>query len=89
MKWDCGRCHKPHEKLYINRDDCVRCHDTMTEGVHRMKGHQNCLDCHKPHGWNTEVASCTICHAKIDAATHHASEKTRARTAMARGTTTG
>jgi len=72
MKWDCGRCHKPHEKLNIARADCFSCHNTMTEGVHRMKAHANCLDCHKPHGWSTTEASCSSCHAAIVPAKHHA-----------------
>ncbi|MGZ6144108.1 MAG: hypothetical protein ACXWLM_12275, partial [Myxococcales bacterium] len=74
MKWECGRCHKPHEKLKLTHDDCFKCHNTMTEGIHRMKAHANCLDCHKPHGWSTAVASCTSCHSKIQPASHHATE---------------
>lgn len=72
MSWDCGRCHKPHEKLYIDRKDCLGCHEAMTEGVHRVKGHQGCLDCHKPHGWRTSEATCATCHASIVPARHHA-----------------
>lgn len=71
MKWDCGRCHKPHEKLYIGTADCFSCHNTMTEGVHRMKGHGQCLDCHRPHGWSTSEVNCTGCHATIVQAKHH------------------
>ena len=71
MRWDCGKCHKPHEKLYLGTADCFSCHNTMTEGVHRMRGHGQCLDCHKPHGWSTAAASCTGCHANIVPAKHH------------------
>lgn len=71
MKWDCGRCHKPHEKLYIGTADCFSCHNTMTEGVHRMRGHGQCLDCHRPHGWSTSEVNCTGCHATIVQAKHH------------------
>ena len=71
MKWDCGRCHKPHEKLYLGTADCLSCHNTMTEGVHRVSGHGQCLDCHRPHGWSTTEAICTGCHAAIVPASHH------------------
>lgn len=71
MKWDCGKCHKPHQRLNISNAECKSCHETMTEGVHRMKGHASCLDCHKPHGWNTTPASCASCHAAIVPAKHH------------------
>ena len=43
----------------------------MTEGVHRMKGHGQCLDCHRPHGWSTSEVNCTGCHATIVQAKHH------------------
>ena len=69
--WDCGKCHKPHQRLDISNAECKSCHETMTEGVHRMKGHARCLDCHKPHGWNTTPASCASCHAAIVPAKHH------------------
>jgi predicted CXXCH cytochrome family protein len=71
MKWDCGKCHKPHEKLNLGNADCFKCHDTMTEGVHRVKGHGECLQCHKPHGWATQAETCNNCHTNIKAATHH------------------
>jgi predicted CXXCH cytochrome family protein len=72
MRWDCGRCHKPHEKMYLGREDCLKCHDTMTEGIHRVKSHNNCVSCHKPHGWNTTPAACTSCHASVSVDKHHA-----------------
>ena len=65
MKWECGKCHKPHERLSIGNGECRSCHNTMTEGVHRVKGHSECLDCHRPHAWTTMVANCTGCHAAI------------------------
>ncbi|TMA21732.1 MAG: hypothetical protein E6J88_15370 [Deltaproteobacteria bacterium] len=71
MKWECGKCHKPHERLSIGNGDCRSCHNTMTEGVHRVKGHSECLDCHRPHAWTTMVANCTGCHAAIVPARHH------------------
>ena len=71
MKWDCGKCHKPHERLNIGNAECFKCHETMTEGVHAVKGHAECLQCHKPHGWTTQVETCTTCHAAIVPATHH------------------
>ena len=74
MTWDCGKCHKPHEKIRIGNADCKSCHNTMTEGVHRVAGHESCLDCHKPHGWSTTPETCATCHAKIDATKHHAAE---------------
>lgn len=62
MKWDCGKCHKPHEKMIIANADCAKCHLGVDEGIHKVKAHANCLDCHKPHGWNTERAACVACH---------------------------
>jgi Cytochrome c7 and related cytochrome c/NapC/NirT cytochrome c family, N-terminal region len=72
MKWDCGKCHKPHERMYIADADCKKCHDTANEGIHRVKGHTACLDCHKPHGWTTVATTCTGCHTKISPDTHWA-----------------
>ena len=74
MSWDCGRCHKPHKQLKPSNDDCRKCHDTIVEGVHAVKGHARCLDCHKPHGWKTEANTCNACHARITLASHHPTE---------------
>ena len=72
MKWDCGKCHKPHEKLKLSNEDCAKCHDAITEGLHQVKAHaQNCQGCHKPHSWTSGVASCTQCHTQINPAVHH------------------
>ena len=72
MKWDCGKCHKPHEKLNISNGECVKCHDAITEGLHQVKAHvDNCQGCHKPHGWTSGVASCTNCHTRLNPAQHH------------------
>jgi hypothetical protein len=72
MKWDCGKCHKPHEKLNIGNGDCVKCHDAINEGLHQVKAHaQNCQSCHKPHTWTSGVTTCTECHTKISPARHH------------------
>ena len=73
MKWDCGKCHKPHERMYIGTQDCKKCHEAVNEGIHRVKAHAECLQCHKPHGWAAQVESCTNCHAGIAAGKHHAS----------------
>jgi NapC/NirT cytochrome c family, N-terminal region/Cytochrome c3 len=75
MKWECGKCHKPHEQLNLVRNDCFGCHDAIVEGVHKSKGHQNCLDCHKPHGWSTNESTCTKCHTNLNPQKHHADSK--------------
>ena len=62
MKWDCGKCHKPHEKIAIASDDCKKCHLAADAGIHKAKAHQNCLDCHRPHSWTSAPASCATCH---------------------------
>jgi hypothetical protein len=72
MKWDCGKCHKPHEKLNIGNADCIKCHDAINEGLHQVKAHvQDCQGCHKPHTWSSGVATCTTCHTRISPARHH------------------
>jgi NapC/NirT cytochrome c family protein/cytochrome c3-like protein len=72
MKWDCGKCHKPHEKIRLANADCVKCHDAINEGLHQVKAHvDDCQGCHKPHSWSSGVASCAQCHEKIDPASHH------------------
>jgi hypothetical protein len=75
MKWDCGKCHKPHEKIKIGSADCFKCHDAIIEGVHKVKAHANCTDCHKPHGWTTEQSTCTNCHKAVNPEKHHADAK--------------
>ena len=62
MKWDCGRCHKPHEKIAIGVADCQKCHLGVDAGIHKVKAHQNCLDCHRPHSWSSAPAACASCH---------------------------
>ncbi len=75
MKWDCGRCHKPHEKIKLASADCLKCHEAIVEGVHKVKAHANCIDCHKPHGWTTEQSTCTSCHEAVNPEKHHADAK--------------
>jgi hypothetical protein len=70
MKWECDQCHKPHKKISLKSDDCLGCHPGLDEGVHKVKSHQKCLDCHKPHGWTVAPASCASCH-KEQVASHH------------------
>jgi hypothetical protein len=36
-------------------------------GLHAAKAHARCLDCHKPHVWTPEAASCLRCHATAKA----------------------
>jgi len=66
MHWDCGKCHKPHEKPKLKREDCVACHDKqLGTGVHTVKVHngETCTSCHKPHAWKvTGRETCTTCH---------------------------
>ena len=72
MRWDCGKCHKPHEKLHLANADCVRCHDAITEGLHKVKAHvDDCMGCHKPHGWTSGTTTCTACHKSISPERHH------------------
>lgn len=72
MKWDCGKCHKPHEKMIIGNADCAKCHDAITEGLHKVKAHaDSCQSCHKPHTWTSGTESCTTCHKGIQPAKHH------------------
>ena len=72
MKWDCGRCHKPHERLNIGNADCVKCHDSITEGLHKVRAHaDDCKSCHKPHGWTSGSTTCLECHRGIQPARHH------------------
>jgi hypothetical protein len=78
MAWDCGKCHKPHaDRINIANADCVKCHNTITEGLHKVSAHANdCMSCHKPHSWSSGTASCATCHAKIDPVKHHPEKKT-------------
>jgi hypothetical protein len=72
MKWDCGKCHKPHERINLANSDCQKCHDAITEGLHSVKAHvDDCKACHKPHTWTSGSEGCVSCHKRIQPAKHH------------------
>lgn len=71
MSFACSSCHKPHAPPEAERVGCETCHGKLQKaGLHRLPAHRDCLQCHRPHGWTSEVADCIRCHK--DAAAHDA-----------------
>ncbi len=64
MQFDCGNCHKPHAKTAAEEMvACSTCHTQMQRaGLHALRGHDSCRDCHKEHLWRTEPKGCVRCH---------------------------
>jgi len=71
----CYDCHKPHSKISLTSNDCLRnCHGNEVQvGQHRIhmeKARLECLDCHKPHGWTVgrkqAPGLCDRCHKLKD-----------------------
>ncbi len=71
MEMSCAACHRPHAREGGTLTACVHCHTPALMakgGLHALRGHRRCLDCHVPHLWTPEPKSCLRCHA--DAPTH-------------------
>lgn len=67
MQFDCGNCHKPHAKTPAGElVACTTCHQQVERaGLHALRGHAKCNDCHTAHLWRTEQArGCFRCHGK-------------------------
>ncbi len=72
MQFDCGHCHKPHAKtVAAEMVACSSCHQQMARaGLHALRGHASCKDCHTAHLWRTDqTRGCFRCHG---GATEHA-----------------
>jgi len=70
MEMACASCHKPHAPPGQGMLACTTCHKEMKKGgLHRLAGHQRCIDCHQPHTWKAEATACLRCH---DGALRHA-----------------
>jgi hypothetical protein len=67
MQFACGSCHRPHAEPGKDVVACVSCHANLA-GLHQNAAHRDCARCHRPHGWNSEVADCLRCHK--EAASH-------------------
>lgn len=75
-KLQCHDCHKPHQKLKFQSEDCLgTCHSgEISVGQHRLhiekKPHMQCLDCHRPHSWRITKERarglCDRCHRLKD-----------------------
>jgi hypothetical protein len=64
MEMACAACHKPHAPAGQPLVTCTSCHTQMKKGgLHARAGHARCLDCHRPHTWKADLASCRRCHA--------------------------
>lgn len=66
MHWDCRQCHKPHDKQFLDVEDCKGCHASQIENspIHAVATHTTCTQCHKPHTWKIDPkTSCMECHA--------------------------
>lgn len=74
MKFDCYKCHKPHDKARPDWANCLDCHkripDVGKHSMHIKTMGMSCKDCHKPHLWTVtkEAAKtlCTTCHEYRD-----------------------
>jgi hypothetical protein len=75
MQFACGECHHPHATSTATiRTDCHACHGRIERaGLHGLRAHQGCTNCHVPHLWRTEEATtCLECHGQARA---HAERK--------------
>ncbi|HET6515784.1 MAG TPA: NapC/NirT family cytochrome c [Thermodesulfovibrionales bacterium] len=72
--FQCHQCHKPHGKIKLTSEDCLRqCHQSEVKvGQHalHMKKKMECLDCHKAHTWvvgqKAAKGLCNRCHVLKD-----------------------
>jgi hypothetical protein len=72
MQFDCGGCHKPHSRASTPElVACTTCHPQIDRaGLHALRGHSTCRNCHSAHLWRTDTKrGCIRCH---DSATEHA-----------------
>ncbi|MDO8518625.1 MAG: cytochrome c3 family protein [Deltaproteobacteria bacterium] len=51
--FDCGTCHKPHEKIRPDSEVCLACHTDVGASHYGKTADQTCTACHKPHTWKT------------------------------------
>lgn len=74
----CFDCHKPHGKIKLTSQDCLKnCHGSEAKvgqhNLHMTKAKLDCLDCHKAHVWvvgKKEAAHlCNRCHGLKDPST--------------------
>ncbi|MBI4402704.1 MAG: hypothetical protein HY537_01005 [Deltaproteobacteria bacterium] len=71
VKFPCWACHRPHEEKKPSQVACRSCHDQIARhGLHKVKQHTNCIDCHQPHEWEPKQRECIKCHR--DKVSHHA-----------------
>lgn len=70
MKFRCGSCHRPHDKIRPDYGTCMSCHpDQLQVGMHALhvnRSELECTYCHRPHSWKVSEKEaqrlCTDCH---------------------------
>ena len=70
MQFYCYTCHKPHGNVRPNGDNCLACHENITNvakhDLHIKVVGMKCKECHKPHSWRVTNEStkkdCVKCH---------------------------
>lgn len=67
----CHDCHRPHNKLKLQNQDCLgNCHSSETRvgqhALHLKDDKLGCMDCHRPHAWEVTNKNapglCDRCH---------------------------
>ena len=64
---DCKSCHSPFSESI--HEDCVECHESLTEGQYDYTGHQTCVICHSSHLSIKFRETCLSCHNESE--THY------------------